>query len=294
MNRASTLVRRELWEHRGPFLILPIVLFGLVTLACLILGIIVGGGFTDIHPSGSADPAGIIQLGLGISAAFFTPYAIMLLFFLPHSLQQDRQDKSVLFWRSLPVTDTATVAAKVAMAGLLGAFLLWIAIIAAHLIVLFALACAASARGAAGFSVFTSPVALLGSWGLIAWSFIVQALWWLPYYGWLLFCSAATRRFALLWAVLPLLIIGFFEMIVLRSTYFFNFVGSHLGFSPIFPNGGIGVNTTTAFTDNANSLGAGTLWVTHFLALPSMWIGVGIGLVLLVLAVIARRYSATA
>ncbi len=292
MNRAYTLVRRELWEHRGPFVFLPAVLFGLVALGCLIGGIAVGFGLTAIHPSGHANPVGIIQLGLVISMAFFTVYAIMLLFYLSHTLQQDRQDKSVLFWRSLPVTDGATVAAKVAMAGLLGTFLLWIAVVAAHLIALFALASLASARGANGFSVFSSPVALFGSWGLIAWSFFVQALWWLPYFGWLLLVSAATRRLALLWAILPPIIVGLFELIVFRSNHFFNFIGSHFAVSPVFQNGGIGVNYTMVFSNN--TLTNSAQWVSHFLALPSMWIGVGIGLVLLTLAVITRRYSATA
>ncbi|HEX5314966.1 MAG TPA: hypothetical protein VFX38_08700, partial [Gammaproteobacteria bacterium] len=58
-------------------------------------------------------------------------------------------------------------------------------------------------------------------------------------------------------------------------------------------NGGFGVDYPSAFEQASGSLGSGALWVTHFLALPSMWIGVGIGLGLLVLATIARRYSAT-
>lgn len=294
MNAALTLVRRELWEHRGIFVIISVVVFSLVVLASLIFGIAVGGGFTAAHPTGRADPAMVAQLGLGIGGFFYFIYAIALIFYLSNALYSDRQDKSVLFWRSLPVTDTATVLAKVGAAALLGPLVIWIATVAAHLIVLFTLACVASARGAAGFSVFSSPSALFGAWGLFAYALLIQALWWLPYFGYLLFVSAASRRVAVLWAILPPVIVGLLELIIHHTAYFFSFVTAHLGLSPVFPQGAVGVRFSETMAIDMHPLAGGAAWVTHFLALPSMWIGVGIGIAFLALAILARRYSATA
>ncbi len=297
MNAALTLVRRELWEHRGIFLVISLVIFSLVVLATLIFGIAVGGGFTALHPIGKADPTQVMRLGLGMGGFFYFIYAIALIFYLSNALYSDRQDHSVLFWRSLPVSDTATVMAKVAAAALLGPAIIWIATVAAHLIVLLGLACMATARGAAGFSVFASPGTLFGTWALFAYALLIQGLWWLPYFGYLLFVSAASRRVAVLWAVLPPIIIGLLEVIISHTSYFFSFITSHLGFSPVFsPNGGIhiGVQIGTAIGPETASLSSFAGWTTHFLALPSMWIGVGIGVGFLALATLARRYSATA
>jgi len=294
MSAALTLVRRELWEHRGIFVVVSAIVFSLVVLATLIFGIAVGGGFTAAHPTGHADTAQVASLGLGIGAFFYFIYAIAMLFYLSNALYQDRQDKSVLFWRSLPVSDTATVLAKVGAAALLGPLIVWIAAVAAHLIVLFGLACVASARGAAGFSVFSSPLALFGTWGLLAYALVVQALWWLPYFGYLLFVSAASRRVAVLWAVLPPVIIGLLELIISHTTYFFSFVAAHFGVSPMFPKGGAVIEIAPGYSHVGSTPILGNFgWVSHYLAMPSMWIGVGIGAAFLALAVLARRYSAT-
>lgn len=294
MNAALTLVRRELWEHRGIFVTISVIVFSLVVLASLIFGIAVGGGFTAAHPTGRADPAMVAELGLGMGGFFYFIYAIALIFYLSNALYADRQDRSVLFWRSLPVTDTATVLAKVGAAALLGPLVIWIATVAAHLIVLFALACVASARGAAGFTVFASPAALFGAWGLFAYALLVQALWWLPYFGYMLFVSAASRRVAVLWAILPPIIIGLLELIINHTSYFFSFIAAHLGSSPVFLHGGFEAQISTVVSFDVHPLAGGAARVTHFLALPSMWIGVGIGIAFLALATVARRYSATA
>ncbi|MGH8224785.1 MAG: hypothetical protein ACRER1_01345, partial [Gammaproteobacteria bacterium] len=207
-------IRRELWGNRGNFYIMVGILFGIIVLASAVIGIGVGGGFTDLHPTGRASAAGIAMLGLIIGNFIFLFYSFSLLGYLSGALYDDRKDGSVLFWRSLPVSDTTTVASKVAMAGLVGPLFVWIAVILGHLIALLALATAASARGAEGFSVFASPGALFGTWVFFAYAFAIQALWWLPYYAWFLFVSAISPRgHPLIWAILPPVLVGVVELI---------------------------------------------------------------------------------
>lgn len=295
-------VRRELWENRGHFYILIAILFGLVVLASAAFGIAVGGGFTTIHPIGRAsDEGGIAMIGLVVGNFIYLIYSLSLLGYLSGTLYDDRKDGSVLFWRSLPVSDTTAVAGKVITAGIVGPFFVWIAVVLGHLIALLAIATAASARGAAGFSVFAFPGALFGTWGFFAYALVIQTLWWLPYYAWFLFVSAASLRGKpFIWAVLPPVIVGLAEMILSHTSHVFQFLGSHLAMSPIFngwPTLVLNSNVSQSVTQSAASadpLYSGAGWVSSFLAMPSMWIGVGIGLVLLALAVAARRYSATA
>jgi ABC-2 type transport system permease protein len=303
MNTALTLVRRELWENRGNFYIMIGILFGIIVLASAVLGIAVGGAFTTLHPTGRASAAGVAILGLSIGNFIFLFYSLSMLGYLSGSLYDDRKDGSVLFWRSLPVSDTATVISKAAMAMFVGSLLVLIAMIVGHLISLLALATAASARGAAGFSVFASPGSLFGTWVFFAYALFVQALWWLPYYGWLLLVSAVSPRgHPLIWAIIVPAVAGVAELIITQSSHIFQFVGSHLANSPIF-NGWPSLTLSSQLVPSsanlaqaatsANPLYSGAGLISQFLATPSMWIGIVIGLGLIALAVIARRYSAS-
>ncbi len=302
MNTALTLVRRELWENRGNFYIMIGILFALTVLASAVMGIAVGGGFT-LTPSGKATAAGVAVVGLFIGSGIFLFYALSMLGYLSGSLYDDRKDGSVLFWRSLPVSDTATVISKAAMAMFVGSLFVWFAVVIGHLIFLFALATAASARGAPGFTVFAAPGALFGTWVFFAYALFVQALWWLPYYGWLLLVSAVSPRgHPLIWAIIVPAIAGVAELIITQSSHLFQFFGSHLAESPIF-NGWPSLTISTELGQpatnvaraaaSANPLYSGAGHISDFLAMPSMWIGIAIGLGLIALAVIARRYSAT-
>ena len=305
MKLAMTLARRELWENRGNFYIMIGIIFGLIVLACAVLGIAVGGGFTAIHPTGQAAAAGVAVLGLVIGSIIFIFYALSMLGYLSGTLYDDRKDGSVLFWRSLPVSDTAMVASKVAMAMFVGSLFVWIAVVIGHLVALFTLAVAASARGAEGFSVFASPGALFGTWIFFAYALFIQALWWLPYYSWLLLVSAVSPRgHPLIWAIIVPGIIGVAELIISRTSHIFHFLFSHLSPSPLFngwPHLTVSIDTGHHLSSNisqaytsANPLFTGAGQLSGYLATPSMWIGIVIGLVLLALAVVARRFSATA
>ncbi len=106
-------VRRELWENRGHFYILIAILFGIVVLASAAFGIAVGGGFTALHPTGRASGAGVAMVGLVVGNFIYLIYSLSLLGYLSGTLYDDRKDGSVLFWRSLPVSDTTAVAGKV-------------------------------------------------------------------------------------------------------------------------------------------------------------------------------------
>lgn len=282
-------IRREFWEHRGIFVWLPVFLLGLITLAGLIFAIGFATSWINVQPSGHADPAQVGRLIFSMGSFIYGILAYALVVYLVGTLYSDRRNGSVLFWRSLPVSDTRNVLGKVITAGLVGPAFVWLVTVAASLLALVMLAVAAGARGAAGFSVF-SPLALFGAWGLFAYAILIQFLWWLPYIGWLLFASAAAPRAPFLWAVLPPVIAGLIELIALRSSHLFSLLAGHLANMPIGP---AAFSWNPIQPDSLGFTGSNFDHTTRFLTLPSMWIGVGIGVILIALAVIARRYTAT-
>jgi len=124
------LVRRELWEHRS-IIITPIIIGALWSLAVLATGGIaeeiqaeldinapeVGIALastvaTDLHRSAMVN--GLLFIP---STIIFFGMSILVFFYSLDSLYAERKDKSILFWRSLPITDAETVISKALTAG---------------------------------------------------------------------------------------------------------------------------------------------------------------------------------
>ena len=130
----------------------------------------------------------------------------MIFFYLLGSLYDDRKDRSILFWKSLPASDTMTVASKLLAAMfVIPAFFLVIMIIT-HVIM--ALIGSLMVLGVDGnpWTLFLSVFNPVKAWAMIAASFFAQSIWALPLYGWLMLVSAFAPRVPLLFATLPPLI----------------------------------------------------------------------------------------
>lgn len=236
-HKFKLLLKREFWEHKGGFFWAPLVaggIFLLLTLMGLIMAEVAGRRMDDqtiqidgetvtvgaldlgkltskIGPEEMRHVAGAIDLSLYMAAGWgLIVLAFVVFFYCLGSLYDDRKDRSVLFWKSLPLSDTQTVLSKVASATVVAPVLA----VAAGLVTMI------------GFLVMTSlfvllhggnPVTLL--WGpgspllitgnLLA-SIPVYALWVLPTVGWLMFCSAWARSKPFLWALMVPVFAGIF------------------------------------------------------------------------------------
>src|SRR6202051_3561517 len=106
MNIAIWLVRREFWENRAIWMI-PAVIGGLMVLIALF-------GRIDLMAIPSQVPSQAVGGGflLAVGATFFVVLSIYSTWYLLDCLYADRKDRSVLFWKSLPISDTTTVLAK--------------------------------------------------------------------------------------------------------------------------------------------------------------------------------------
>ncbi|MGE0209108.1 MAG: ABC transporter permease [Lysobacteraceae bacterium] len=208
------LLRREYWENRGGFFWAPIVA-GIVICALSLIGAVAG----SLHLSGIEKPenlnAGMAEAeiarqmgfigdggllsGVGIVALVL---GFVVFFYCLGTLYDDRRDRSILFWKSLPVSDWLTVSSKLAWALLLApalAILIGLGI-GACLLVISALTMKLNGMPGSWAMIWHShPIKVMFS----ALSIVpVYAAWSLPTVGWLMLCSAFARSKPFLWAVL--------------------------------------------------------------------------------------------
>ena len=203
MNTMKWLVKREFWEHKGGFFWAPAVVGTIMTLflgVSLIIGVTLGKhqGFNinGAHMNSlsnamdTADRAQFIdaltQGYMGTGAPLLMVLAFVVFFFCLGSLFDERKDRSVLFWKSLPVSDGDTVLSKV-LTALVAAPLIALAFATIiSVLSLFFIVTAAAFMGVniAG-DVLTAPAVYLAPFELLA-ILPVYVVWALPTVGWLM------------------------------------------------------------------------------------------------------------
>lgn len=217
MNTFKWLLKREFWEHKLAFLLVPVVtgtvmtLIITVSLAIAVLGLGNGVKINGVDVSSLAAVVTPLQKSqfasqlvagyAGLAMPFFIALGFCVFFFCVNALFDERRDRSVLFWKSLPIADGTTVLSKVAMAiGIAPVITMVVATITAVLAGI--LICIAAAI--AGVNIFSdvlgNPATYLVPVQLAA-LLPIYALWALPTVGWLLLVSAWARTKPLLWAV---------------------------------------------------------------------------------------------
>ena len=223
MNKLPLLLKREYWEHRGGFLWTPIWVTG-ITLAITVLGLIsaeifrsrsgVNVGFSLDMMRRHLETQDYVDAGYALDVAQFVFGALpcvglffVLFFYLLGGLYDDRRDRSVLFWKSLPVSDSATVASK-ALSAMLVAPLIALAVSTlAYVAFLLIVGLWLSLHGLNILPAVAASHPLRTLWRMSL-SVPLDALWALPAIGWLLFWSAWARSKPFLWAVmLPILVV---------------------------------------------------------------------------------------
>ncbi len=296
MNHLPLLIRREFWEHRA-FLIAPAVVA-----AILFLGAMFGeADFGDMsvklleRPDLMSKQVAIIG---GILSALAIPYLIVMgcvmVFYLLDCLHADRKDRSVLFWKSLPVSDRATVLAKLATAALVLPLLTFGAILATNL--LFALI--ESIRfSIAGHDIWTfvwEPRAWFAAHALLLYVLVVVTLWYLPLIAWLLLVSAWARRAVILWAILPPLMLMFLEEVLFNTEYVATLLRDRfIGWFGLALQG-VGSGEHTVIIDGEripwSSQLEDILDPASFFSSPSLWLGLLAAALLIWATIVARRH----
>jgi ABC-2 type transport system permease protein len=272
-----TLVRRELWEH-GSLFWAPLAMALMIIVVSLVSGMVKGSVDIDLGEDrplpelfGDAEKQrGIFSLVMaGLVLPQLLVAFVVVFFYLLDCLFTERRDRSILFWKSLPVSDAKTVLSKLFVALVAVPLWSWVLSLVVGLVVFGVLAAQVSGTPAAGLGTWhggtwlTVQAAMLGKMA-------IAALWYLPVAGWLLLGSVLAKRAPFLWATLPFLVLSLAERITLGS----NEVGALVA------------QRLFGFREEVSLIGEFPL-----LASPGLWIGVAVGAALVYAAIRVRQRS---
>lgn len=273
-------VRRELWESRS------IYVAPLAAAAVFLLGFLLGL-FPTLHrlPAAALDP---VQLHKLITQPYeFAALLIMFtttvvaVFYCLDALYGERRDRSILFWKSMPVSDLMTVLSKASIPIVVLPLLTFAVTVVLQWIMLL---CSAPvlAAGGVNFGTLWSQVSLPRMWTMLLYHLVgVHALWYAPLYGWLLLVSAWARRAPVLWAALPLLAIAMVERIAFNTMHFTGLLTYRLA------GGGLEAGPFEAYQLTTHSMEH--LNLGQFLGSPGLWTGLALTAVFLAITVRLRR-----
>jgi ABC-2 type transport system permease protein len=278
-------IRRELWENRSIYLA-PLAIGGVTLLGSMLSLSHLHRGMTVLTTPGAPAKA-VFNATMGLFVPYsFSAAAIMLtgllvsFFYCVGALYGERRDRSILFWKSLPVSDTVTVLAKATMP--LVAVPL-VSLLAVYAVQAITLAVSLVAVVAQGFdpSLYWSHAGLSTMWVMLPYGLIVLALWHAPLVGWLLMVSAWAKRTPILWVIVPPAALAVLELIAFGSHHVWDFILNRLW------GGGV---VWTAHLDGKHPVSR--LDQVDFLrvfAWPDIWVGLVFAALFLAAAVWLRR-----
>jgi ABC-2 type transport system permease protein len=284
-------VRRELWENRSiiiaPFATAALLIFAVLSVSVKLI--------INPHPWGNVN-GDIPSVGLWIpyiliAAPVIGVGLIVAVAYCLGALQGERRDRSILFWKSLPVSDLTTVLSKASIAIIVMPLISFVAAMITQLVI---------------FAMILTVVPLFGAKALLVWAgapidyrtvqtllagtpigyltmsmlygVLATALWHAPLYAWLLLVGGWARRMTFVWAIAPVIGLEIFERIVFGTDRLETLLQHRL-------YGSISI----AFTDMTNGDLPG-LTPGRFLTDPGLWIGLAVAALFLGAAVLLRRY----
>jgi len=275
-------VRRELWENRSIY-IAPLIVAAVQVFGFAISTIGLADRRRAVLMLDSAHQRAAIEQPYDLAAMMMIFIVFIVgVFYCLDALHGERRDRSILFWKSLPVSDLTTVLSKVTIPLVVLPLVSFAITVCVQLIMLLETSVVLIFHGMSPATTWAN-VPFFQSWLVLLYGLVALALWHAPIYGWLLLVSGWARRATFLWAVLPVIAIQIFEKITFGTSYFGAFVKHRLfGFAPdAFDFQGRGHPTISSLAQ---------LTPGRYLSSPSLWIGLLFAAAFLAAAVRLRRY----
>lgn len=224
MNRLMALIKREFWENKGALRTTPLVIGGIYIVLCLMF-IVTFSHFDNefqslkelfrfIAQQDADQRSGILyQVTIAVLPSMFTlVLAFVVFFYLLGSLYDDRKDRSILFWKSLPASDTLTLTSKLLTAMVVAPFIFWVVFVLTHVVLMLIGSIVVLSLGENPWTLFLGLGNPFKGWTMVLMSYLAQSVWALPLYGWLMLVSAFAPRIPLLFAVLPPVVIAVLQI----------------------------------------------------------------------------------
>jgi ABC-2 type transport system permease protein len=304
MKNLYWLIRREIWEHKVEFVWAPVLVSALFVVLAVAWSVNLHSGFhAEFLINGEPfNPNATSNVGHGqlfqqaIGAVFatmayiqFSLVAFVVFTYFAGTLVDEKRDRSVLFWKSMPVTDTEVILSKVITgAGLVPIFSVLVAlasVLLVGLVVAFGMS-----RVAGSGSVFTSVFDAFNTWAVVTLSTLpLQIVWAIPTIGWALMVSSFVRTNATLWAIgtplIALAIVAIFT-VVFRIEW-------QTAFGTPFLRLVVGTIPTSWLTiydsGDGGDLAASFIGRDNVTRMTGLWLGVLAGAAMTYVAVLMRR-----
>jgi ABC-2 type transport system permease protein len=270
MNSLSWSIRRELWENRsiyvGPLAVAGVILVGFaVSLAAWPARIQAASAL------GPGELREAVQQPFVVAALMLMSIEILVsIVYSLDALYGERRDRSILFWKSMPVSDRTTVVAKASIPILVLPFVTFVATVGTQVVMLLIGSAALAARGVSVGALWGQLSLLDLIWINLIHLVTLHGVLWAPLYAWLLLVSAWAPRAPFLWAALPPVAIAIAERIAFNTTHFATLLGDYFF-------GGPGASGATGMTMDMLAPHS----VSHFLASPHLWLGLAVAGVML-------------
>lgn len=258
-------VRREVWENRS------------IYLAPLIVGFFIALSSIAATFGGLNSPVSRFASHVDIAGgAIMGTTLIVAIFYCLDALYGERRDRSVLFWKSMPVSDAEAVLSKMFVPMVILPIVTFFITLATQFAMLLLSSAVLAMKGESAAPLWHLPWGQMTA-GLLYHLVTVHSLYYAPIFGWLLLVSAWAKRLPFLWAFLPPAAIGIIEKFVFNTTHVGNMLGSRI-------SGGMG-----SPPDKGMPMLMWPMYPLEFLARPGLWIGWIFAAACLTGAVLLRR-----
>jgi ABC-2 type transport system permease protein len=257
-------VRRELWESRSIYLA-PLVVAGVFLGGFVISLVHLPGHVRSMMALSMAQQHKLIHQPYEMAETLLMATMLFVaILYSVDALHAERKDRSVLFWKSLPVSDWTTVLAKASVPILILPTVTFAIIVALQLVMLIMSSMVLSASGVGAAFLWQRLPIVQMSVMLFMHLIGVHGIWNAPFYAWMILVSAWARRAVFLWAVLPGLAIVFVERVAFGSSYFVTMLLYQLTGGP----GGANFLPGTMSPMPLQYLG-----LNRYLTSPGLWLG---------------------
>jgi ABC-2 type transport system permease protein len=272
-------VRRELWEYRSIY-VAPTAAAALYLFGFLISLPRLPRKMLDLAALDPAAQQHAIAMPYDFAAGLMMAVALIVgVFYSLDTLHGERRDRSILFWKSLPVSDVTAVLSKASIPLIVLPLFAFSVTVVTQFIMLLLSSAVLSANGMSVASYWMQLSFFQTSVMLFYHLFTVHVLGHAPFYAWFLLVSAWSRRAAFLWAFLPPLAIAFVEKIAFNTSYFGELLLAQLS----------GGTEAVPFPGRMPIDPGMQLTPGNFLLSPGLWIGLVLTAVFLAAAVKLRR-----
>lgn len=306
MKNLPILLKREYWEHPS-FFIAPLIVLSIIILGAL-GGFVQGVGGTigfqhlvnGLEMAPEAGRSGVIfATFFAIATTFSIVMTFVIFFYLLDALYSERKERHILFWKSLPVSDTETVISKVITASLVIPGFFFVGILLTKLVFLILSSLFIWYGGGSAVELLWKPAPIFADLGASIYYIIASALWMLPFTGWLLLSSSLAKKARpFMWAILTPVFITMTESILFGTSRFIETLGNYFTefLNVAFKGDEQHFNIQINNVNDLDQLDPSQFDLNNLIdpigliTSPALWTGLIIGSLFIAAAIFLRRY----